>query len=246
MNDKPLILYEDNHLLIVDKPAGLLTQGDASGRPSLLDKVKGFLKKRDRKPGNVFVGMVQRLDKPVSGVLVFAKTSKAAGRVSEQIRKRRVNKYYLAVTQSGVPEEPLSAESERGWHEIAHRLLRIGDKTIVDDRGGESRQALMHLKTLFRGKRCQLHAVSLITGRKHQIRAQLSALGMPICGDAKYGAQPLPDAGRILLHSYCVRLTHPTRARQIEVFCPPPADMLAPFSDTEQEKVREILAGTAF
>ena len=246
MKDKPLILYEDNHLLIVDKPAGLLTQGDASGRPSLLDNVKAFLKERDGKPGNVFVGMVQRLDKPVSGVLVFAKTSKAASRVSEQIRKRRVKKYYLAVTKSGASAPSPSAELKNGWHEVGHPLIRIGDKTFVDDRGGNSRQALMCLKTLFCGKRCQLHAVYLITGRKHQIRAQFSALGMPIWGDVKYGAEPVPEVQRILLHSYCARLAHPTRTGLVEVFCPLPADMLAPFSQKEQEAIRAILDDTAF
>lgn len=246
MIDKPFILYEDNHLLIVDKPAGLLTQGDASGRPSLLDEMKGFLKKRDNKPGNVFLGMVQRLDKPVSGVLVFAKTSKAASRVSEQIRNRRMSKYYLAVTEYAASLASLPADSENEWHEIAHRLRRIGDKTIVDDRGENSRQALMHLKTLFRGKRYQLHAVRLITGRKHQIRTQLSALGMPVCGDAKYGAKPLAAPERIMLHSYCVRLAHPTRAEQVEVFCAPPGEMLSPFSETERRTVRTLLNHNIF
>jgi 23S rRNA pseudouridine1911/1915/1917 synthase len=241
VNDKPLILYEDNHLLIVDKPAGLLTQGDASGRPSLLDNIKAFLKRRDRKPGNVFVGMVQRLDKPVSGVLVFAKTSKAASRVSEQIRNRRVSKYYLAVTEDAASVPSLPADSDNEWHEIAHRLIRIGNKSYIDDRAENSRQALMRLKTLFRGKRCQLHAVCLITGRKHQIRAQLSGLGMPICGDAKYGAKPLAGSERILLHSYCVRLAHPTQAEPVEVFCTLPAEMLAPFSEKEQQAIMALL-----
>ena len=241
MNAAPVILYEDNHLLIVDKPADLLTQGDASGRPSLLENLRAFLKVRDRKPGNVFLGMVQRLDKPVSGALVFAKTSKAAGRVSEQIRNRRVSKYYLAVTSYSESSEMQPAEKEDGWLEVVHHLGRVGDKTIVDDRGDKSRRAILRLKTVFRGKRCQLHALYLITGRKHQIRAQLSALGMPILGDKKYGAEPLADGERILLHSYRVRLAHPTRAEQVEVTCAPPDELFSPFSANERRIVQNLL-----
>lgn len=244
MSASPVILYEDNHLLIVDKPAGLLTQGDASGRPSLLDNLKAFLKMRDNKPGNVFLGMVQRLDKPVSGVIVFAKTSKAAGRVSEQIRKRRVRKYYLAVTINTGPALSPAAESADRWSEIVHGLRRVGDKTVADDRSDASQQAILRLKTLFNGEYCQLHAINLISGRKHQIRAQLSELGMPIIGDMKYGAEHPADGDCILLHSYCVRLTHPTRAEQVEVFCPPPAAMMAPFSKSERRGISDLLANT--
>lgn len=242
MKDVPDILYEDNHLLIVNKPAGLLTQGDASGRPSLLENIRAFLKVRDKKPGNVFLGMVQRLDRPVSGVLVFAKTSKAAGRVSEQIRSRRVSKYYLAVTKCSDPSEPHQAVSEDGWFEIVHHLHRVGSRTLIDGRGDNSRPAIMRLKTLFQGKSCQLHAVSLITGRKHQIRAQLSALGMPIIGDQKYGAKPLTDRERILLHSYCVRLTHPTRTEQVEAICPLPEEFLVSFSTAERRAIQHLLS----
>ncbi len=241
MNVQPVILYEDNHLLIVDKPAGLLTQGDASGRPSLLENLKAFLKMRDNKPGNVFLGMVQRLDKPVSGAIVFAKTSKAAGRVSEQIRKRRLSKYYLAVTKTAKPAVSHAAESEDGWNEIAHRLQRVGDKTVVDDRSDTSQQALLRLKTLFHGERCQLHAINLITGRKHQIRAQFSAMGLPILGDKKYGAEYPADGECILLHSYYVRLAHPTRTGQVEVLCPPPAEMMAPFAYSERQVIGDLL-----
>ncbi len=245
MDFKPVILYEDNHLLVVDKPGGMLTQGDASGRTSLLKHCKAYLKKRDGKPGNVFLGMVQRLDKPVSGVLVLAKTSKAASRISEQIRERRLSKYYLAVTANLPAARQAASGLEHGWTEVAHRLQRFGDLSVAGDRAGDGQRALMKMKTLFVGERCRLHAISLVTGRKHQIRAQLSALGMPICGDVKYGAAcrgDRADGARIMLHSYCLQLTHPVRRTALTVISDPPEEVLSRFSDRERLTIDPLLA----
>jgi 23S rRNA pseudouridine1911/1915/1917 synthase len=242
---KPVILYEDNHLLIVDKPAGMLTQGDASGKTSLLEHCKAFLKKRDGKPGNVFLGMVQRLDKPVSGAMVLAKTSKAAGRISEQIRGRRLGKYYLAVTANAATAGQKANDLDHSWIEVAHRLQRFGDLSVAGDRDGDGQAALMKMKTLFVGEHCRLHAIRLISGRKHQIRAQLSALGMPICGDVKYGATcgaGHTDGKGIMLHSYCLQLTHPVRGTTVEVVCEPPGELFARFSGRERRAIGSLLA----
>ena len=226
----PEILYEDNHLLIVNKPAGMLTQADASRQLSLLEHLKRYIKVRDQKPGNVYLGMVQRLDKPVSGVLVFAKTSKCAGRISQQVRERKMTKYYLATTAAG--------DGGGGdWREFTHQLRRVRDITIIDDSGTTGQTATLQLKTLLDNGTFGVHAVQLITGRKHQIRAQLAGQNMPICGDKKYGSSVMIPNERILLHSYLVRLVHPTKRTRLELICPPPAELLSPFNSLEQKEI---------
>lgn len=233
----PDVLYEDNHLIVVDKPANMLTQGDASGRESLLEQLKGYIKVRDHKPGKVFLAMVQRLDYPVSGTLVFAKTTKGAKRISAQIRDRRLTKYYLAVTSVNQSVRVNAAEEAPGWQLYTHRLRRVGSKTVVagDERGGQT--AVLRLKTLLRGQHHCFHIIQLVTGRKHQIRAQLSALGIPVCGDRKYGSQVRVKSGRILLHSYQVQFEHPTTKTAVSIGCPPPAELLSMFPYQERESI---------
>lgn len=199
------ILYEDNHLIAVDKPAGLLTQSDYSGDSSLLDIVKGLIKIRDNKPGNVYVGMVQRLDRPVSGVIFFAKTSKAASRLSEQIRQRKTEKYYIAVCEKrGTYFQPDQ------WKEHQTNLIRVKDVTRVTDSGGQ--QAILKAQVLAQNETYCCLLIRLITGRKHQIRAQLSHLGYTIVGDSKYGSTiKLSTKNRIALHAWSGVVLHPTR-----------------------------------
>lgn len=199
------ILYEDNHIIAVDKPAGLLTQPDYSDDPSLLEMVKQHIKKRDKKPGNVFLGMVQRLDRPVSGVIFFAKTSKAASRLSGQIRQRKTEKLYLAIAEN------------RGSYFVTDRwkghqagLVRVKDKTRVSSSSGQ-KSALQAMIVAQDEAFCCL-LVKLITGRKHQIRAQLSHLGYPIIGDVKYGSRvKLEKPKMIALHAWRGVVSHPTK-----------------------------------
>lgn len=194
------ILHLDNHLLVVCKPSGLPIQRDESGDPTLLDAARAWLKREFDKPGKVFVGLVHRLDRPVEGVVVLARTSKAAGRLSAQFRERRVRKTYLAVV-SGRPSPP------------SRRLDWI--------LSGKS--AVLEFDTLRTKGATSLLEVRPVTGRKHQIRKQLSALGHPILGDLRYGADaPLPER-RVALFAQAIEVEHPTRAEPMRFECPLPA-----------------------
>jgi len=219
-------LYEDNHLLVVNKPAGLLTQGDSSGALSLLDVVKAFIKKRDEKPGNVFIGMVHRLDRPVSGVVVLAKTSKAAGRLSEQIRNRTVTKLYVGLTCRSSREDQVMDI----WREHRHFLIRPRDRTMVADQPAPDSQAgVLKLKTVLATAHHACHLIRLITGRKHQIRAQLAHLGMPLCGDKHYGSREPFHQDAIALHAVSFELFHPVKNEPLRITAPLPPRFAAYF-----------------
>ncbi len=181
---RPQILYEDNHLIVVYKPAGMLVQGDRSGDKNLLDGIKAFLKERDAKPGNVFLGLVHRLDRPASGIVLFSKTSKGAARLSAQFRTREIQKTYHALIH-GHLEPSVGA--------LEHRLLKdeTSRKAVVSEKGDLAR---LTYETMATSERYSLVRIELETGRFHQIRAQFAAMGHPIVGDMKYGAsEPLPD-----------------------------------------------------
>lgn len=177
----PEIVYEDNHLLVVVKPPNLPVMADSSGDPDFQSLLKAFLKERDAKPGNVFLGLVHRLDRPVGGVMVFAKTSKAASRLSAQIRERTTGKEYLAVVRG----EPVPAEARLQDYLLKDERTR--NVRVVDASVSGARQAVLHYRVLKAQPPLSLLWVRIETGRAHQIRVQLASRGTPIVGDQRYG-----------------------------------------------------------
>jgi len=218
----PVLLHEDNHCLAVAKPAGMPTQGDAHGAPALIDWVREDLRRRHRKPGQVFVGLVHRLDQPVSGAVLFARTSKGASRLSEQFRSGAIEKIYWAIVE-GAP-----SESEGGWTDwlVKDRARNV---SRVAGRGEpEAKEAQLNYRVLeHAGGRSWLE-LRPIHGRSHQLRVQLASRGLPIVGDVKYGASSRLDAEqgghRIALHAWSISYRHPTRGEAIAVLAPVPAD----------------------
>ncbi|MCA9238273.1 MAG: RluA family pseudouridine synthase [Planctomycetales bacterium] len=209
------ILYEDNHLLAVNKPAMLPTMGVAADVPSLLTVAKESLRVRYDKPGNVYVGVVSRLDAPVTGVTLLAKTSKAAARLSEAFRTRNVEKVYWAATTGDV-DPPSGALEHYLRHDDRHRRVHATNASCPD-----AQFARLTYRTLATGDELSLLEVTLETGRKHQIRVQLSKAGWPIVGDRKYGSDALLKTG-IALHSRRLSLEHPVRHEPLTIVAPLP------------------------
>lgn len=208
------VLYEDNHLLAIFKPAGLLVQGDRTGDETALELAKKYLKTKYKKPGNVFLGLVHRLDRPVSGVVVFARTSKAASRLAAEFHDRRVDKAYLAVVTGTVPEDQGEIES---LVERAHKRSRVVGRPSV-----RAKAAVLSYRVLSRRKNKTLLEVVPRTGRFHQIRLQLADRGYTVVGDLKYGAgEPLPDRS-IALHSARLSFRHPVQEKTVTIAAPPP------------------------
>ncbi len=210
------ILHEDNHLLAVVKPAGMLVQGDRTGDATLLDLARDYLRERYGKPGNVYVGLVHRLDRPVSGVVLLAKTSKAAARLSAQFRAGAVRKTYLAVVE-GVPR-PAEAEVV-SW--LAARRDAQGRTPAADAPFPGAREARLGYRVRERAGGCALLEVRPQTGRRHQIRAQLAGRGHPILGDVKYGARWLAR-GLVALHAWRLVVAHPIGGAEFAFEAPPP------------------------
>ncbi|MGV8074174.1 MAG: RluA family pseudouridine synthase [Syntrophobacteraceae bacterium] len=209
------VLYEDNHLLVLYKPAGLLVQGDETREISLLDLAKTWIKKKYKKPGLVFLGMAHRIDRPVAGVVLFCRTSKAASRLSEQFRSGAVAKHYLAVV-----EGRLKKESGRLVHQIERRRNR--SSRIVPEPMQGSQEARLSYKLLDSFETRSLVEIHLETGRHHQIRLQMADLGHPILGDLRYGASaPLP-AAQIALLARKLAVVHPIRNEKILFQSPVP------------------------
>ena len=214
------ILYEDNHLLVVNKHCGDLVQPDPSGGSALEDQIKAFIKRRDAKPGEVFLGVVHRLDRPVSGLVVFAKTSKALSRLNDMFRTGDVHKTYWAITKRRdiAPEGTLTdwlTRNERQNKSYAHAKEVPGAK-----------KAILKYKVRSVSDNYMLLEVTLLTGRHHQIRCQLAHMGCPIKGDLKYGAPRSNPDGSISLHSRRVEFVHPVSKEQICVEAEVPADRL--------------------
>lgn len=212
-----MILYEDNHLLVLNKPAGWLVQGDRTGDPTLTDWGKAYLKEKYAKPGAVFLTPAHRIDRPVSGAVLFARTDKALSRLTTLFRERKVQKTYLAL----VLNKPTNLAAE-----LRHFLLKDAQRNTVRaflKPTGDAKEAILRYHFLKTIGSCHLLEIHPLTGRPHQIRAQLAAIGCPILGDLKYGApEPLPDAS-IGLHSLRIELEHPVRREPLHIEAPLPA-----------------------
>lgn len=202
------VIYEDNHVIVVTKEPGVPTQPDGSGRTSLLEEAKAYVKRRYAKPGDAFLGLVHRLDRPAAGLVVFARTSKSAGRLSKEIRERRMEKTYRALVE-GTPELPRGS--------LAHWLVREGTRTVVAPAGSaeRAREARLDYRVLRSGAAVSLVEIHLLTGRKHQIRAQFASRGHPILGDRKYGATMPYRPGAIALFACGLAFLHPTRKERL-------------------------------
>lgn len=214
------VIYEDNHIIIVSKRSGEIVQGDKTGDKTLADDVKAYLKEKYAKPGNVFLGVAHRLDRPVWGLVVFAKTSKALARLNDMFRNGDVHKTYWAICQNQ-PQEPEAT--------ITHWITRNEKQNksyAYDTEKPGSKKAILHYRLIARSDNYCLLEVDLKTGRHHQIRCQLAKMGCPIKGDLKYGFPRSNPDGSICLHARRVRFVHPVSKEQIDVVAPVPSDNL--------------------
>lgn len=210
------ILFEDNHLLVVEKPVNIPVQEDDSRDRDMLTILKEDLKIRFQKPGNVYLGLVHRLDRPVGGVMVFAKTSKAASRLSDVLRKREMDRTYLAVVR-GVPEK------KKGL--LEHYLYKDTKKNIVSAvqaNHTDAKKAVLEYETISSTEQLSLLSIRLHTGRSHQIRVQLSTSGWPLYGDQKYGQHVNQPGQQIALWSNALEFPHPTTKESVEIQSQPP------------------------
>lgn len=220
------ILYEDNHLIVVNKRCGDLVQPDKETDDALENEIKAMIKVRDHKPGDVFLGVVHRIDRPVSGAVLFAKTSKALTRLNEMIRNGEIHKYYWAITEA-------TPNPEDG--ELIHYIVRDGRTNrsrAYDKPKSDGKKATLRYHLLGCSARYSLLEVELLTGRHHQIRAQLSKIGCSIKGDLKYGAKRSNPDGGISLHSRRVEFMHPVRKEPISITAPTPKDNLWDFFES--------------
>lgn len=214
------VIYEDNHLIIINKSPGEIVQGDKTGDEPLVETLKHWLKEKYGKPGNVFCGVVHRLDRPVGGLVVFAKTSKALTRLNDMFRNGEVEKTYWALSRN----KPEPAEG-RLVHFITTTERNNKSYASLIERSG-SKRAVLTYRLLGCSDRYNLIEVKLETGRKHQIRVQLSAIGCPIKGDLKYGDRRSNPDGSISLMARRIRFTHPVSGKEIDVTAPLPSDPL--------------------
>lgn len=213
-------LYQDNHIIIVNKAPGEIVQGDKTGDKPLSEIVKEWIKETCAKPGNVFLGVVHRLDRPVGGVVAFAKTSKALTRLNDMIRNGQVHKTYWAIVRNRPPKDS---------DLLTHYLTSVekNNKTYFSPVPKEgAKEAKLEYKLLAEGDRYCLLEINLLTGRKHQIRAQLAAIGCPVKGDLKYGDKRSNPDGSISLLARRIQFKHPVSGMQIDVTAPVPDDNL--------------------
>lgn len=214
------VIYEDNHLIAVDKTCSEIVQGDKTGDTPLSDLLKAWLKEKYCKPGNVFVGVAHRLDRPVSGVVLFAKTSKALSRLNEMFRTGAVKKTYWAIVKKCPP-----AEEGELVHWLARNEKQNKSYTYDVERPG-AKQAILHYKLIAHSDKYYLLEIDLKTGRHHQIRCQLAKMGCPIKGDLKYGFDRSNKDGGISLHARSAEFIHPVSGQPVRIEAPVPDDNL--------------------
>lgn len=214
------VIYEDNHIIVVNKAPGEIVQGDKTGDTPLVETVKQWLKEKYAKPGRVFCGVVHRIDRPVGGLVIFAKTSKALSRLNEMLRRGEIHKTYWAITAN---RPPLDADTLVHYITTTERYNK-SYASATEKKG--SQRAELRYRLIASSERYHLLEVELITGRKHQIRAQLSSIGCPIKGDLKYGARRSNPDGSIALLARHIEFEHPVSHKHIALDAPVPSDAL--------------------
>lgn len=205
------IIYEDNHILIVNKKPGEIVQGDKTGDKPLSEILKEYLKEKYNKPGNVFCGVVHRIDRPVGGLVIFARTSKALERLNSMLRNHEIHKTYLALVEGAPKNEKATLTNYLKSNQKLNKTF------LADENDPEAKKSVLDYETVAKGERYTLLKIKLRTGRKHQIRAQLSAIGHPIKGDMKYGARRSNPDGGISLLSYQIDFIHPVSKLPVAV-----------------------------
>ncbi|MBN10035.1 MAG: RNA pseudouridine synthase [Flavobacteriaceae bacterium] len=213
------VIYEDNHILVVNKAAGLLVQGDKTGDESLVDIAKRYIKDKYQKPGNVFLGLVHRLDRPTTGVIVLARTSKALTRLNQQFKDRLTKKVYRAVV-SGSPEPKARLEHFLKKNSSQNKSFHYPKNTL------NTKHAILRYRYIEQLRSYHVLEIELETGRHHQIRVQLAAVGLHIKGDLKYGAKRPNQNGSIHLHAQSLALAHPTTREEMKFIAPYPDDVI--------------------
>ena len=214
------VLYEDNHLIIVNKAASEIVQGDKTGDKPMSETVKDYLKKKYNKPGNVFCGVTHRLDRPTSGIVVFAKTSKALTRLNKMFKDDEVEKVYWAIVQN---------RPRKDSETLTHYLIKnekTNKSTAYETEMPNTKKAILHYSLIAQSDNYFLLQINLETGRHHQIRVQLSKIGCPIKGDLKYGAKRSNRDGSISLHARGISFIHPVSLTKVDVIAPVPEDPL--------------------
>ena len=214
------VLFEDNHIIIVNKKAGDITQGDKTGDKPLSDVVKEYVKEKYNKPGNVFIGTVHRLDRPTSGIVIFARTSKALERLNKMLRDKTINKTYWAIVKNAPKKD----------NDTLINFLKKDTKKnksfVFKKEISGSKEATLHYKTIKKLDNYFLLEINLETGRHHQIRTQLSFIGSPIKGDLKYGFNRSNKDGSISLHARKIEFIHPVSKENISILAPTPTDLI--------------------
>lgn len=213
------VVYEDNHIIIVNKAVGEIVQGDKTGDTPLSEIIKSYLKEKYNKPGNVFCGVVHRIDRPVEGLVIFAKTSKALERLNKMLRAGEIHKTYWALVEGHLDKDQDTLKS------YLRSDGRINKTFISTQNDKEAKKSILTYSTIAKGDNYTLLEINLLTGRKHQIRAQLSSIGHPIKGDLKYGARRSNSNGGISLQAHRIQFTHPVSKESIDLSLSPTSEM---------------------